>query len=275
MGHFDEFELAVKKISTHPLTYEVLIPRNYNFFQDVRRYQNLTSHLDIQVINVSGRIELEPDMVRVPISKLSQSEKKEFTEYLRMRIRRGDNIGSSWAFFRSTEKKSKSPVVGFGANIVHNDAETGQIRARKLLAQLQKNKLSTRISKTLFKFIGIAALVAGTAFGVYQYGYKENRFSLKFFDSSLSSPEMEFYREVFPEIYAWKSDERPFTRKIADDLLKPEYVNGLLSTLEQEIYREKDHGENRARRLTLFVYFNYNAQVAKVLRKHRVKLEGT
>ena len=276
MGHFDEFELAVKKISTHPLIYEVLIPRNYNFFQDVRRYQNLTSHLDIQVINVSGRIELEPDMVRVPISKLTQSEKKEFIEYLQMRIRRGDNIGSSWAFFRSTQKKSKKTVMGFGANIVHNDAETGQRRARKLLTLLQKNKFSTRITKTLFKFVGTAALIAAVGFGVYQYGYREKRFFFSRFTYSLSSPEMQFYKDVFPEVYAWKSDDRPFTRKLADDLLKPEFVNGLLSTLDQESYREKDSGEqNRARRLTLFVYFNYNAEVARVVEKNRVKLEGT
>ncbi|MCG8565274.1 MAG: hypothetical protein MI747_09355, partial [Desulfobacterales bacterium] len=248
----------------------------YNFFQDVRRYQNLTANLDIQVINVNGRIELPPDMVRVPISKLSQAEKKEFIEYLKMRITRGDNIGSSWAFFRSLQKKPKTPVMGFGANIVHSDAQVGQDRARALLAKLQKSKLSSKIGKSLVKFIGVTALISAVAFGAYKYGYKEKLISLKWFTSSFSTPEMQFYEDVFPEVYAWKSDDRPFTKKIADDLLKPEYVQGILSTMDQEVYQEKNPPEqNRARRLALFVYFNYNSDVAKALKKHRVKLEGT
>ncbi len=276
MGHFDEFELAIKKVNEHPLIYEALIPGDCHFFQDVRRYQNLTAHLDIQVLNVSGRIELAPNMVRIPISKLTQSEKKDFIEYLQMRIRRGDNIGSSWAFFRSSGKKSKSPVVGIGANIVHGDAQLGQDKARALLALLKKNKLGVRISKKLFKFVGVTALVAATAFGVYKYGYLEKRFFFSKFTESMASPEMQFYKEVFPQVFDWKSDDRPFTRKIADDLLKPEFVTGLLSTLDQESYQEKEpRNRNRAQRLTLFVYFNYNEEVMTALEKHRVKLEGT
>ena len=279
MGHFDEFELAIKKINNHPLTYEALIPGDCNFFQDVRRYQNLTANLDIQVIDVRGRIELEPDMVRVPIAKLTPSEKKEFIKYLQMRIRRGDNIGSSWAFFRSAQKKPKTPVVGFGANIVHSDAEIGQERARDLLGQLQKNKFAGNIVKKLVKYLGITLLIAAAGFGTYKYGFKDRlSFLDRFFSSSslTSTPEMKFYKDVFPEVFAWKSDDRPFTKKIAEDLLKPEFVSGLLSTMNLESYQENGQGDqNRARRLALYIYFNYNTEVQQGLKKHRVKLEDT
>ena len=52
MGRFDEFELTIKKIRDFPLTYETIISEECSFFQDVRRYQSITSHLDVKVIAV-------------------------------------------------------------------------------------------------------------------------------------------------------------------------------------------------------------------------------
>lgn len=274
MGFFEEFELTIRKISDFPLVYETLIPGACSFFQDVRRYQSITSHLDVRVINVDGLITLEPDMVQVPMSKLTSSEKKEFIDYLRIRVIRGDNIGSSWAFFRSKEKKK--PIVAYGANIVHKEAKIGQERARALLNILQGNRMRARSLKLTVRGLVVLFVLVAAIWGAYKYLYVEKRFPFKSLEISDNSPEMVFYREVFPQVYAWKRDGEPFTKKIADDLLRPEYVTNLLTAMDQDFYREeKTRNLNRSYRLALFVYFNYNAAVAKAMKDHEFNLKGT
>ncbi len=274
MGRFEEFELPIRKIRNYPITFETLIPRDCSLFQDVRRYQSVTSHLDVRVINVDGIITLEPDMVPVPISKLTPVEKKEFIDYLKIRVTRGDNIGSSWAFFRSQDKKK--PVIAYGANIVHRDAGTGQERARALLTLLQGSKIKARSIKQTLTVLAMLTIVAAAGLGVYKYLYLEKRFPFKPMEWAQDSPEMTFYRTVFPQVSAWKNDERPFTRKIADDLLRPEYVTHLLASMDQEFYQEdKAEDNNRAYRLALFAYFNYNRDVAAAMERHDLKLRGT
>lgn len=274
MGRFDEFELTIKKIRDFPLTYETFIPRECSFFQDVRRYQSVTSHLGIRVINVDGIITLEPDMYHVPMAKLTSAEKKEFIDYLKIRVTRGDNIGSSWAFFRSKDKKKG--LLAYGANIVHRDSETGQERARKLLATLQGNKIRNNSLKRLVSALAVLCLVSAVSLGIYRYMYTGKGFPFKNLTSSLNSSEMSFYKAVFPQVYQWKTDERPFIKKIADDLLRPEYVTDLLASMDKEFYRD-EAGKNNSRgyRFALFVYFNYNNDVAKAMERYRNKLEGT
>lgn len=87
---------------------------------------------------------------------------------------------------------------------------------------------------------------------------------------------MIFYKTVFPEVFEWKKDNRPFTRKIAEDLLRPEYVTHVLAFMNQEFYREdKTNDDNRGYRLALFAYFNYNREVATAMANHDTKLKGT
>ncbi|MCP4116109.1 MAG: hypothetical protein GY737_12025 [Desulfobacteraceae bacterium] len=274
MGRFDEFELTIKKIREFPLTYETVLPKECSFFQDVRRYQSVTSHLDIKVINVDGLITLEPDMEQVPMSKLTAAEKKEFIDYLKIRVTRGDNIGSSWAFFRSQEKKKG--VIAYGANIVHRDSITGQDRARRLLTVLQGSKVRTHGLKRLGAALAVTCLVAAASLGIYKYVYLEKLFPFKSLTSSMDSPEMGFYEMMFPQVYQWKTDERPFIKKIADDLLRPEYISDLLATMDKDFYGG-EHGKdnNQGHRLALFVYFNYNTDVAKAMERYERKLRGT
>lgn len=274
MGRFEEFELNIRKIRNFPLTYEAQIPSECSFFQDVRRYQSVSSKLEVRVINVDGIITLEPDTTPVPMSKLTMVEKKEFVEYLKIRVTRGDNIGSSWAFFRPQDKKK--PVIAYGANIVHRDADTGQDRARELLHLLQGNKIKIRnLKQTLTILAVFLAVVLGSA-GVYKYFYIEGRFPFKSIGKTLDSPEMIFYKTVFPQVFEWKKDDRPFTRKIAEDLLRPEYVTHILRSMDQEFYREeKTKDDNRGYRLALFAYFNYNRDVAAAMERHETKLKGT
>ena len=274
MGRFDEFELTIKKIREFPLTYETLIPRECSFFQDVRRYQSVTSHLDIKVINVDGLITLEPDMEHVPMSKLTSAEKKEFIDYLKIRVARGDNIGSSWAFFRPQGKKKG--VMAYGANIVHRDATTGQDRARRLLTILQGSKIRNHSLKRMGAALAVTCLVAAATFGFYKYVYLEKRFPFKSLTAVMDSPEMAFYEKMFPQVYQWKSDERPFTKKIADDLLRPEFITDLLTSMDKDFY-QGDHAKdnNQGYRLALFVYFNYNTEVAKTMKRNQAKLQDT
>lgn len=274
MGRFEEFELTIRKIRNFPMTFETMIPRECSFFQDVRRYQSITAHLDVRVINVDGIITLEPDMAPVPMSKLTPAEKKEFIDYLKIRVTRGDNIGSSWAFFRSEDKKK--PVIAYGANIVHKNAETGQEQARVLLNILQGSKIRARNLKQTLSALAMIIIVAAASFGIYKYIYLEKKFPFKRLKIELDSPEMTFYREVFPKIYEWRTDPRPFTKKIADDLLRPEYVTHLLSSMDQDFYQEeKTKDSNRGYRLALFVYFNYNKDVTAAMERHEIKLRGT
>ena len=119
-------------------------------------------------------------------------------------------------------------------------------------------------------------IVAAAFFGVYKYLYLEKRFPFKSLKIELGSPEMNFYREVFPKVYEWRTDARPFTKKIADDLLRPEYVTHILSSMDQDFYQEdKTKDNNRAYRLALFVYFNYNKDVTAAMERHEIKLRGT
>ncbi|MBI9091087.1 MAG: hypothetical protein JEZ12_17885 [Desulfobacterium sp.] len=274
MGRFDDFELTIKKIREFPLTYETLLPRECSFFQDVRRYQSVTSHLEIKVINVDGLISLEPDMEHVPMSKLTSAEKKEFIDYLKLRVTRGDNIGSSWAFFRSQGKKKG--VIAYGANIVHRDSTAGQDRARRLLTLLQGSKIRNHSLKRLGAALAVTFLVAGAAFGIYKYVYVAKQFPFKSLAATMDSPEMAFYEMMFPQVYQWKTDERPFTKKIADDLLRPEYISDLLASMDRDFYQgDQAKDNNRSYRLALFVYFNYNTDVAKAMERHQVKLQGT
>ncbi|WP_300460664.1 hypothetical protein [Desulfobacula sp.] len=274
MGRFEEFELAIKKIRDFPVTYETIISEECSFFQDVRRYQSITSHLDVKVIAVDGIITLEPDMCHVPMSKLTSAEKKEFIDYLKIRVSRGDNVGSSWAFFRPRDKKKV--IIAYGANIVHRDSTTGLERARRLLATLQGNNIRIHSLKRMISALAVLCLLAAATFSSYKYLYLENRFPFKSHALSQNSPEMDFYKAVFPQVYQWKTDERPFTRKIADTLLRPEYVTGLLASMDQDFYREKDaEDHNLSYRLALFVYFNYNTEVAQAMKRYQIKLNGT
>lgn len=274
MGRFDEFELTLQKINDFPLTYEAIIPRECNFFQDVRRYQCVSTHLDVRVIKVDGRIQLDPDMEPVSMNRLSAAEKKELIDYLKVRVARGDNIGYAWAFFRPSD--GKGPVVAYGANIVHSDAGLGQERVRRLLGYLQKSKVARRFTKK-----GVSALVMAICIGVvvfagYKYGHLAKRFPFRSVDKISDTPEMEFYRDKFPDVYEWLTSETAATQRIAKELLKPEYVSGLLTAMDTDFHRDEDRDDrHRGNRLVLFVYFNYNAPVTEALKRYRSKLQDT
>lgn len=275
MGRLNLFELNIKQISDLPLVYEAQIPGECNFFQDVRRYQSIGPHLEIRVIGVDGRMDLDPDMDQVSMSKLNNAERKALVDYLTVRAARGDNIGYAWAFFRPHDRKK--PIVAFGGNVVHSDANTGKERVRQLLAYLQKEKGVSQMKQRWLPRIAVAIFILAALFAGIKYGNLMEKFPFKkMLVSNDDGPEMMFYESVFPTISAWMADDTSDNYSIAEDLLKPEYIQGLLSTMEQEEYRTVDgKDKSRGSRLILFAYFNYNKKVTDVISRHQAELTGT
>jgi len=274
MGRFDDFELLVGKIQDYPLVFEARVPPECKIFQDVRRYQCVTSNLDVKIIDIKGKIPLEQGMTQIPMSSLPGGARKEFIEYLTVRVTRGDNIGSLWAFFRSEEKKI---ITAYGANVVHKDSTQGQARAIALLKELKKSGPKIGFLIKLAVILGVLALV-------YVGGYKlYNKFSTgNFFHFSLGShhsnvSEIEFYNKLFPDVSSWLASDKPEEKKIAETLLNPDYVKELLSCMNQDAYQESSDSDTNfaGTRLALFVYFNYNKVVTKALQKYDMQLTGT
>ncbi len=281
MSRFEQFELPVSRIQEYPLIFEVATPEQCSLFQDVRRYQSITANLDVRIINVDGRIYLEQGMIPVPMSKLSNIEKKELSDYLRLRLRRGDNIGSSWIFFRS--EANKKPLIAFGANVVYKNSSTGQARAAGLLTELQKSGPGINLLVKILISLIIAGLLGSTGY----YGYhnfiksfiKNKSFNIGKYLPGPESDEMEFYQIMFPDIYEWLYSDVVDQQIIAKEILKPEYIKDIIACMEKDFYKESDNSENsenyRGNRLVLFVYFNYNAKIKEALKNYGSKLENT
>ncbi|MBF0411892.1 MAG: hypothetical protein HQK70_04165 [Desulfamplus sp.] len=287
MGRFERFELAVNKVQDYPPVFEAIIPPECSLFQDVRRYQSLTTHLDVRVINIDGRIEIEQGVVPVPFSKITSAERKELIEYLKVRISRGDNIGSSWSFFRSENRKK--PIIALGANIVYKNSVAGHSRAIHLLSELQKSGHKFGMIIKIIASVIIAALLAGCGYFIYDRFIRNGEFKIgdklsfgKYFHGAQSN-EMKFYQSVFPDIYDWLYSKIVDEQLIATELLNPEYVKDILICMDKSFYRDnggsadnKESIENyRGTRLALFVYFNYNQNVKDALEKYRYKLDTT
>ncbi|MBF0202913.1 MAG: hypothetical protein HQK67_01075 [Desulfamplus sp.] len=299
MGRFERFELAVNKMQDYPLIFEAIIPPACSLFQDVRRYQSITSHLDVRVINIDGKIQMEQGVEPVPISKISSAERKEFIEYLKLRISRGDNIGSSWIFFRSENKKK--PIIALGANVVYKDSATGHARAIHLLTELQKNGDGINFIMKIAASLIVAALLAGSGYFVYDRFIRGTEFKMgtkldlgKYFPGA-QSDEMKFYQTIFPDIYEWLYSEVVDEQVIAKELLNPDYVRDIIACTDKSFYQDdgqggitesenskgnsrnsKSNSENyRGTRLALFVYFNYNQNVKNAIEKYRYKIDTT
>ncbi len=292
MGRFERFELVVNRVQEYPPVFEAIIPPECSLFQDVRRYQSLTSHLDVRTINIDGRIEMEQGVMAVPFSKLSSVERRELVEYLKLRISRGDNIGSSWAFFRSKDRKK--PLIALGANVVYKNAVSGHAKAIHLLAELQNSgyKINLFVRTAVSLIIG-GLLVTGSYF-IYDKFIRDGQFKIgdklnigKYFPAT-QSYEMQFYQSVFPDIYDWLYSEVVDQKLIAKELLNPDYVKDIIACMDRDFYRDSRTGsgnkeenskgsiENyRGTRLALFVYFNYNENVRAALEKYSYKLDTT
>ncbi len=278
MGRLNLFELNVKKINDLPLTYVADIPDDCHFFQDVRRYQSIGPHLEIRVIGVDGQMVLDADMDQIPMGKLNNAERKALVDYLMVRAARGDNIGYAWAFFRPQDKKQ--PIVAYGGNVVHSDAAVGKERVRQLLAHLQKEKGVSQMKQTWLPRIAAVLFILAILFAGIKYGHLMEKFpfSLKMFtaENRDSGPEMAFFQSVFPTVSQWLENDTSDNYAIAQDLLRPEFISGLLSTMDQEAYSvpdNKDH--NQGNRLVLFAYFNYNKAVKNTIARHRAALADT
>lgn len=274
MGRLTPFELTIKKVNDVPLIYETLIPGDCNFFQDVRRYQSIGPHLEIRVIGVDGRIELDPDMEPLAMNKLNASERKALVDYLTVRATRGDNIGYAWAFFRSSDKKK--PIVAYGGNVVHSDAAVGKEQVRQLLAHLQKERGASQMRKLWLPRIAVLLFIVFALFTGIKYGNLMDRLPFKMMENSSSGPEVEFYESVFPTLSQWLADEKSPNNEMARQLLKPEYISGLLATMDNDVYQVEDAKDNnQGNRLILFTYFNYNKEVNRIMADHQAELNDT
>lgn len=274
MGRFDDFELPVEKIQAYPLVFEALVPPECSIFQDVRRYQSVTSSLDVKIIDINGKIPLEQGMTQIPMASLSANVRKEFIEYLKVRVTRGDNIGSLWVFFRSEDKKI---ITAYGANVVHKDSLQGQSRAIALLKELQKGGPKTAFLIKLAVILGVLALVSVGGYALYNKFFTGRSFELSLGSAEPDSMEMVFYSELFPEVYSWRDSDKPDEKKIAETFLNPDYVKDMLSCMNQDAYQDVSDSDANFKgiRLALFVYFNYNKKVTKALRKYEMQLSGT
>lgn len=287
MGRFERFELAVNKVQDYPPVFEAVIPPECSLFQDVRRYQSLTSHLDVRIINIDGRVEMEQGVEPVPFSKITSAERKELIDYLKLRISRGDNIGSSWAFFRSENRKK--PLIALGANVVYKNSVAGHSRAVHLLSELQKSRHKVGTVIKIAALAVIISLLFGSGYFLYDKFIKGSDFKIgdtlsfgKYFPGS-QPKEMQFYRAVFPDIYEWLYSKVVDEQVIAKELLNPEYIKDILVCMDKSFYRDngsssenKENIENyRGTRLALFVYFNYNQNIKNALEKYTYKLDST
>lgn len=274
MARLNEFELTLKQISDSPLIYEAQIPSECTFFQDVRRYQSIGPHMEIRIIPVNGKIELDPDMEPVSFNKLSGAERKALVDYLTVRVARGDNIGYAWAFFRSRDKKKS--LVAYGGNVVHDDTYTGKEHVTALISILQKQKGISKMRRRWFPWIAVVLLISLIVLAGFKYG---NLLQNIPFISSIgqdSGPEMQFYESVFPDLHAWLYEGEPEQKDVAKKLLKTEYISSMLHTMNLRDYRQESEKDvNRGNRLILFVYFNYNSQVEELISSRRAILAGT
>jgi len=274
MGRLNEFELTIKKVSDSPLIYEAQIPSACTFFQDVRRYQSIGPHMEIRIIPVNGKIELDPGMAPVSFNKLSGAERKALVDYLTVRAARGDNIGYAWAFFRSPDKKRS--LVAYGGNVVHNDTYMGKERITALLSLLQKQKGISKMKQRWFPWITAVLLISLTVLAGFKYGHLLKNISFLSSIGQDTGPEMRFYQSVFPDLHAWLHDGAPEQKDVAKKLLKIEYVSSMLHTMIlPDYHQEGEQDMNRGNRLILFVYFNYNSQVEKLISARRQILAGT
>ncbi len=279
MGQLDEFELKLEQIQDFPVVYRAEIPEGSQCFQDVRRYQHDSSHLKIQLIDVDGRITPNPDMVRVPMSKLTAAEKKEFIAYLKKGLSRGDNMGANWGFFKSAPKGSntkKSYAAGYGGNILHEDPQTGRKRAAQLLSTLEKDRRGKLLALGGLKHLILLIILIAGGLLVYRYGYLEKSSFLSRLNFWSDSSTAQFYKKIFPDISSWANHKDMEYRQIASELLRPEYIEDMQTGLSQNFYQDPVQSENPlADRLLLFIYFNYNTQVKKIIKTHESKLKGT
>ena len=274
MGRLSEFELTVKKVSDSPLIYKAQVPFECTFFQDIRRYQSIGPYMEIRIIPVNGMIELDPDMEPISFNKLSWAERKALVDYLTVRIARGDNIGYAWAFFKSPDKKKS--LVAYGGNVVHDDTYLGKERVTALLSTLQKQKGVSKMKRRWFPWLFALFLIAMVVLAGYKYGRLPNIMPLLSSIGKDAGPEMQFYKSVFPDLYAWRDDGRPEQKDVAKKLLKTEYVSNLLATMSMDDYRRQGEQDmNRGNRLILFVYFNYNTPVEELISSRREVLAGT
>lgn len=274
MARLNEFELKLKKVSDSPLIYKAQIPLECTFFQDVRRYQSIGPQMEIRIIPVDGKIELDPDMEPVSFNKLSGSERKALVDYLTARVARGDNIGYAWAFFRSADKKKS--LVAYGGNVVHDDTYLGKERVTALLSLLQKQKGISRMKRRWFPWIAAVLFISLTVLAGFKYGHLLKNVPFLSSIGQDSSPEMRFYQSVFPDLHAWLHDGAPEQKDVAKKLLKTEYVSDMLHTMSLSDYRQEGEPDmNRGSRLILFVYFNYNNQVDELISSRREVLAGT
>ena len=274
MARLNEFELALKKVSDSPLIYEAQIPSACTFFQDVRRYQSIGPHMEIRIIPVNGKIELDPDMVPVSFNKLSGAERKALVDYLTVRVARGDNIGYAWSFFRSPDKKKS--LVAYGGNVVLNDTYMGKERVAALLSLLQKQKGISKMKRRWFPWITAVLLISLTILAGFHYGHLFKTIPFISRMGQDSGPEMQFYKSVFPDLYTWLHEGKPEQKDAAKKLLKTAYVSYMLHTMTLPDYRQEgEQGLNRGSRLILFVYFNYNRQVDELISSRREVLAGT
>ncbi|WP_020588894.1 hypothetical protein [Desulfobacter curvatus] len=274
MARLNDFELSLIKVTDSPLIYKAQIPPECTFFQDVRRYQSIGPQMEIRIIPVNGMIELDPDMEPVSFNKLTGAERKALVDYLTVRVARGDNIGYAWAFFRSADKKKS--LVAYGGNVVHDDTYMGKERVTTLLSILQKQKGISKMKQRWFPWIAAILLISLIGFVGFKYGTLLKKIP---FISSIgkdTSPEMQFYQTVFPQLDAWLHDGAPEQKDVARKLLKTEYVSSMLQTMGLPEYRQGGEEEmNRGNRLILFVYFNYNNQVEELISARREVLAGT
>lgn len=274
MGRFDDFELAVRKVRAYPLIYEVDVPSECSVFQDVRRYQSVTSQLDVRIVDINGSITLDQGMIPVPMAALPAKARNEFIDYLKLRVTRGDNIGSRWAFFRSESSKT---ITAFGANVVEKDALQGQERAIALMNELQRSGPKTTLLIKMLALVLILVLAAGGGYYIYQTFFAGDGSRPKVRTVDPESREMAFYQRVFPDVSAWQNSDKPDLRQIAEALIRPEYLTDILSCMDRDYYRTSPEDDKNFRwaRLALFVYFNYNQAVSRALDRYAMKLDGT
>ncbi len=263
----------------HPGTW--IVDRNQGkSIWDIHHYSlnDKDARLEVGLVDEYNRIVLSEDFGEIEFTSLTSKQKNAFRRYLRERMQLGKNIGYRWAFFRSRHQKQH--VMVYGPNVVGEDLEFGSKQIQKFLAASFEDEKRKRTQTRILLILAIM-VIAASPFLLWKIfegkpGVVSQLPGVQLLESQ--SDAMKFYQKVFPDVYQWSTGPDPKLKEIAQDILKPEYVQDLLQHTRQAFWSEpgaKASAESRAVRLILLDFFNYNQEVRSKWSKYHDTLEGT
>ena len=270
-----DFGLPIHEDKTNSGTWIVDVPKDKcKIIPQSERYTYKDEQIEIRLVDAYHKIVLDKNYKPISFNKLSFTQKRNFQEYLHERIKEGSNIGSRWVFFRS--KYQKQPVIIYGPNVVFGDIDEGSDQINKFFAQMSfERKRKLRLAFLL----AVLLMTIGGAI-IWKMRSPEVAQIIKRTIPTVGgdSKAMEFYKKVFPDVYEWRNQADQPRKEIAEDILRPEYIESLLKHTQQVFWKTTSQNvstENKMIRFILFDFFNYNEELKTKWEKYKSTIEKT